>query len=81
MKFEWEASDIRPPRRFSKAGIKEVCMLGYVVPAPGEDLNKFVAVSLSDGLVSMPARDAVGMAEVLNRNNYVPLEFLPPKEG
>lgn len=73
MKFVWEESDIKPGRVYSKVGITEQWIIGYV---PGLDSkSNRVHISLSDGMV-LPPQTAEALAADLTEGGYVPLEYL-----
>lgn len=74
MKVTWETEDIRPGRRYSRADISEVWMIGYD-PELGE---QFASVSLLDGLIT-DFKTRERMAKDLTENGYVPLELMEGK--
>ena len=74
MKFIWEASDIKPGRKYGRADISERWMIGYL-GALGGDKPRYVSVSTIDGMVT----DASGREELareLTEHGYVPAEYL-----
>ncbi len=76
MKFQWETLDIKAARKYSRAGIKEVWMIGYLSNVH-ED-RRYVSVSMSDGMVTVPY-SAEELAVNLTEGRYVPIEFLEAK--
>lgn len=74
MRVIWEASDIQCGRRYSKAGIGEKWIIGYIPSMTGE--ARYVSVSDQDGMVTEPrAREQI--AQILTENEYLPVELLP----
>jgi len=73
MKFIWEESDIRPGRKYTRPDINEVWMIGYVVNTSTH--AKYVSVSMNDGMVTTTDNKS-NLADVLTKNNYVPVEFI-----
>ena len=73
MKVTWEADDIKPGRRYSKPGIGEKWILGYISDMDGP--ARYVSVSDQDGMVTEP-RTKEQVAQVLTENGYLPVELL-----
>lgn len=71
MKVTWEADDITPGRRYSKPGIKEVWLIGYIPDVHG--LKRYVSVSLNDGMVTDPCEQK-NISK--STNGYLPCELL-----
>lgn len=73
MKVTWEASDIKAGRRYSKPGISEIWMIGYLAGA--DEPNRWVSISSEDGMVTLPyTREQ--MAESLTNAEYLPVEVM-----
>lgn len=73
MKVTWEDDDIISGRRFGRKGIKEVHIIGYIVPKEGK--NIITVTSLEDGNVWYQGT-APFLAMILNENDYLPVELL-----
>jgi hypothetical protein len=73
MKVIWETEDIKPGRRYSKKGIGENWIIGYLSDTDGED--RYVSVSELDGMVSVPYTTE-RMAQMLTENGFMPVELL-----
>lgn len=65
----WEPEDIIHGNRYTRAGIDEIWMLGYVVGRAGS----IVSVSLLDGMVTQK-KTVLEMVEMLNSERYVPTD-------
>jgi hypothetical protein len=72
MKFVWEDSDIVVGSRYSREGVREVWMIGYL---PALDERRYVSISLSDGMVTHPLYKHE-MALSLTGQEYVPEKYL-----
>jgi hypothetical protein len=73
MKIIWEAQDITPGRSYSREGIGETWLIGYL---SYEDSRAcYVSVSQNDGLVTKPMTPEE-MAGMLTREGYLPSEVL-----
>jgi hypothetical protein len=73
MKVTWEADDIVPGRRYSKKGIGEKWIIGYLSDVAGE--GRYVSVSDRDGLVTSPGTKEY-LANALNEEGYLPVELI-----
>lgn len=73
VKVIWDPDDIKPGRRFSKAGIKEKWSIGYISGMSAA--ARYVTVSDCDGMVTEP-RTKEQMAQALTENGYLPIELL-----
>ena len=73
MKVTWEAEDINPGRRYSKPGIGEKWIIGYMSDVYGP--ARYVSVSEHDGMVTEP-RTKAQVAQMLTENGYLPVELL-----
>lgn len=73
MKVTWEAEDITPGRRYSKPGIGEKWIIGYISDMNGQ--TRYVSVSEHDGMVTEP-RTKERLAQVFTENGYMPVELL-----
>ncbi len=73
MKVTWEAKDITTGRRYSKPGIGEKWIIGYISDIDGP--ARYVSVSDQDGMITTP-RSKEQMAQVLTENGYLPEELL-----
>lgn len=70
MKVTWEAKDINTGRRYSKPGIGEEWIIGYISGMDGP--ARYVSVSCQDGMVTGPlTKDQ--LAQVLTENGYLPV--------
>ena len=72
MKFVWEEKDIILPRKYSKPGIQEVWMLGWISDIP----NRICSISMLDGMIVEHGQSRSVTAELLTKNGYVPLEYM-----
>jgi hypothetical protein len=79
MKFIWEESDIWTGRKYSKADIQEVWMLGYFGDKLASDSSRYASVSLADGCICKHP-DKETLLKTLNAEKYVPVEFLLEKK-
>jgi hypothetical protein len=76
MKFIWEENDIKAGTKYSREGLNEVWMIGYMSDFDWNDAKRrHVHVSMEDGMVTTPYNRAE-MASMLNEGKYVPLKFL-----
>ena len=73
MKVTWEEKDINPGRIYSKEGIDEKWIIGYLSAMDGPEC--YVSVSNRDGMVTDP-RTKEQMAQLLTENGYLPVELL-----
>lgn len=73
MKVIWEEKDITPGRRYTKEGIGEKWIVGYLSGALGD--ARYVSVSDQDGMVTEP-RTKEQIAQILTDNGYLPVELL-----
>jgi hypothetical protein len=73
MKVTWEPDDITPGRRYSKKGLRERWIIGYLAELDGP--SRYVSVSESDGMVTQ-ARTKEEVARMLTQHGYLPLELL-----
>lgn len=77
MKVIWEEEDIRPGRKFVKTGsrkdTKDIWMIGYLCKTTTG--NSYVSISMTDGLCSELV-EKKELAEILNKQQYTPLELL-----
>lgn len=71
MKVIWEPDDIKPGKRYSKPGIGEEWIIGYLSDAHPSNKTRYVSVSLSDGLVTEPLSKE-DMARALTDQGYLP---------
>jgi len=74
VKFIWECADITPGRTYSRVGLGEDWLIGYRDDT-SDDKLRYVSISLTDGLVTLPL-DKETLAERLTNQGYVPCEFL-----
>lgn len=73
MKIIWETQDIVAGRSYSREGIGETWLIGYL---SYEDSRAcYVSVSQSDGLVTPPMTPEE-MAGMLTQEGYIPSEVL-----
>lgn len=77
MKYTWEPGDIKGGRKVTIKNTKEIWVIGYVY-VQGEKENRYVLVSLNDGLVTK-AHTKQELCNIFNSNNYEPVEFLDTK--
>jgi hypothetical protein len=75
MKIEWQAEDIVAGRRIAHPGCSEQSLIGFVAAEHRSDHQAFVLISLSDGMVQ-PPMTAQAVADQLNRNGDMPIEFV-----
>ena len=73
MKVIWKAEDIVPGRRYSKEGIKEEWIIGYLSNNYGD--NRYVSISDQDGMVTA-GTDKESLAARLTEGGYIPVELL-----
>lgn len=73
MKVTWEAKDIWPGRRYSKPGIGEQWILGYISDMDGP--ARYISVSDRDGMATDP-RTKEQIAQLLTEHGYLPVELL-----
>jgi len=73
MKVIWGAEDIKPGRRYSKHGIEETWMIGYISAVDGP--VRYVSVSDQDGMVTEPSTKE-DLARSLTEHDYLPMELL-----
>lgn len=73
MKVIWEEKDIRPGRRYSKPGIGETWIVGFLADATTECAS--VSISAQDGMVTGP-RTKEQLAQLLTEQGYLPTELL-----
>lgn len=73
MKFIWEEKDVVVGRRYSRSGIGEQLLIGFMASHNGPD--NYVSISLNDGMVTKP-RSRESMAGMLTDQEYVPVEIL-----
>jgi len=71
----WKAEDIKPGRRYTKKHTEEIWLIGYRTDADNYEA-RYVSVSENDGLVTSPPHTKAELAEILNENNYVPVDIL-----
>lgn len=76
MKVIWEEKDIKSGRRFGQPTNDEVHIIGYIVPPEGDNIR--TAVSFLDGGAWFQGTNAE-MVEMLNRDDYQPIELLGHK--
>ena len=73
MKVIWEVKDITPGRRYSKEGIGEKWIIGYLADQNGA--ARYVSVSDQDGMVTA-SKTKEQMAIDLTECGYLPVEVL-----
>lgn len=73
MKIIWEEGDITPGRRYSKVGLGENWIIGFLQDAMRD--ARYVSISDRDGMVTLPCTKQE-MAVMLTREGYLPVELL-----
>ncbi len=73
MKVTWEEKDITPGRKYSKEGMGEKWIIGFLSNVDGAE--RYVSVSDQDGMVTAP-RTKEQMAQTLTEDSYMPVELL-----
>jgi len=68
MRYQWEAKDIKAGTRYTRKGIEEVHMVGYLADRLD---RQYVSISLQDGMVQ-PSRSVEEWAAVLTAEGYEP---------
>ena len=76
MKVIWESADIVAGRRYSREGLNDTWLIGYLSNETTE--KRYVSISMSDGLVTLPKTKET-LAYELTENGYVPVELLGKK--
>ncbi len=71
----WKTEDIRPGRRYTKKDTEEIWIIGYRTDADNYEA-RYVSISENDGMVTSPPHTKKDLAEILNENNYVPVDIL-----
>jgi len=73
MRCIWDPRDIKPGRIIGKPDRTERWMIGYIAD---RGTNRYVLVSLSDGLVTLPVPPDM-LASQLTKEGELPSELLP----
>ena len=74
MKFIWEKEDIIMGRRYSKKGIGESFIIGYLVE-PSQRDSLICSISLLDGNVITYSSKEI-LADILTQEGYHPYEIV-----
>lgn len=72
MKVTWEPKDIQCGRKYTREGMAETWMIGFL--ATEEGAARYVSISNQDGMVTK-AETKEAMAELLTKNEYLPTEI------
>ena len=73
MKCIWEEKDIRTGRRYSRPGLGEDWIIGYLSAADND--RRYCSISTADGLVTAP-RSKREFADHLTKEDYLPVELI-----
>lgn len=72
MKVIWEPKDIQCGRKYTREGLSETWMIGFL--STEEGAARYVSISDQDGMITR-AETKESMAELLTKNDYLPREI------